>query len=280
MNADRAAELVRRWVAFYTRGLPPEIRTDRRDEIEDDLWSQLRDGATSARPEPSLTGEIVARLVFGIPADLSWRAEQRRGAGAPVGPERSSTMGTRVIALLAILGGVGWAIWPIPQALVGREWPAGEPVSWLLFITVVLGTWALAGAIFGLVSMFADRIRGRAALVGSLGAVMGAFSVLGAFGAIVALPLGSAALAWDLGRAGVLGPWLSKAHVATAVLFLILIAVIFGNPALYDDRATAVPLLMLAIPYAVSWVAIGWSLRHGVPVPAQPAEMEPVTRSV
>ena len=181
-------------------------------------------------------------------------------------------MGTRVIALLAILGGVGWAIWPIPQALVGREWPAGEPVSTLLFFSVVGGTWLLAGATLGLVSMFADRIRGGAALLGSLGAMTGAFSVFGAFGAIVALPLGSAALAWDLGRAGVLGPRLSRAHVAAAVLFLILIAVIFGNPALYDDRATAVPLLMLAIPYAFSWIAIGWSLRHGAPVPERPVE--------
>jgi hypothetical protein len=272
MNAERAAGLVRRWVAFYTRGLPAGIRQDRRDEIEDDLWNQLRDAAASARPEPSLTGEIVARLVFGIPADLSWRAEQRHGAGTPVAPERSSTMGARVVASLAILGGVGWAIWPIPQALVGREWPAGEPVSTLLFFSVVGGTWLLAGAIFGLVTEFQDRIRGRAALLGSLGAVMGAFSVFGAFAAIVALPLGSAALAWDLGRARVLGPGTSNAHVAGAVIFLIMFAVIMAIPALYDDRTTAVPLLMLAIPYAFSWIAIGWSLRHGAPVPEQPVE--------
>ncbi len=60
----------------------------------------------------SLTGEIVIRLVFGIPSDLSWRVEQRHGASTHIAPERSSTMGTRVIALLAIVGGVGWAIWP------------------------------------------------------------------------------------------------------------------------------------------------------------------------
>ncbi len=56
-------------------------------------------------------------------------------------------------------------------------------------------------------------------------------------------------------------------------MFVILIAVIFGNPALYDDRATAVPLLLtLTVPYAFSWIAIGWSLRHGAPVPEQPVE--------
>jgi len=268
--------LVRWWVGTYTRGLPAEIRQERRDEIDDDLWSQMRDAAQSGRADRSLAGEMVARLLFGVPADVSWRVEQGDGARTPGAPERSPTTGARVIALFAILGGVGWAIWPIPQALVGRTWPAGEPVSWLLFFSVVLGTWALAAAIFGLVTEFQDRIRGGVALLATLGAVLGAFSVLGAFLTIVALPLGSAALAWDLGRGGVLGTRLTKAHVITALIFLIMIGVIITNPALYDDRATAVPLLMLAMPYAVTWIAIGWSLRHGAPVPERPAT-EPST---
>lgn len=265
MNAERVAGWVRRWVDLYTRGLPVEIRQERRDEIDSDLWSQLHDAAESAHAEASLAGEIVTRLVFGIPADLSWRWEQQFAARNHVAPELKPTTGTRAIAALAIIGGIGWAIWPIPQGLVGREWTAD--VAWLLMFSVVGGTWVLAGATFGLVSEFQDQIRTRAAVLGTLGALLGIVSVLGLFGAIVALPLGTAALAWDLGRAGVLGPRMARAHVAAGVIFPIALAVFLGNPALIDDPATAVPLLLLATPYAFSWIAIGWSLRHGAPMP-------------
>jgi hypothetical protein len=273
MNAERAAGLVRRWVGIYTRGLPAEIRQDRRDEIDDDLWSQLQDAAESVRADQSLTGEIAIRLVFGIPADLSWRAAQRHAARKQVALERSPAMGGRVPALLAIVGGIGWVTWPIPQALVGREWPADNPaVSWLLFVSVVIGMWMLAAATFGLVAAFQDRIRGVAAFLGSLGAAVGSISVFGLFGGIVLMPIGSAALMWDLGRVGVLGTWLSRAHVAAAILFLVPIAALFANGALIDHTETAVPLLALAIPYGFSWITIGLALRHGAPAAAGPIE--------
>jgi hypothetical protein len=268
MNAERAAGWVRRWVALYTRGLPAEIQQERRDEIDSDLWSQLHDAVDSAHAEASLAGEIVARLVFGIPADLSWRVEQQLVAGNQVAPTLRPTTATRALAAMAIIGGVGWMIWPIPQAMVGREWPAGAAVSWLLFFSVVGGTWALAGATLALITEFQDRIRTWTAALGALGAVLGAFSVLGLFAAIVALPIGTAFLVWDLGRAGVLGRRLSRAHFAAAIVALSTIGVIFLIPALYDDRATAVPLLSLFIPYAFSWIAVGWSLRRGAPMPA------------
>jgi hypothetical protein len=273
MNAERAARFVRRWVVLYTRGLPAEIRQERRDEIEDDLWSQEREAAGSARTDLSLAGEIVIRLVFGIPADLSWRMEHRHVVGSHVVPERSPTVGSRAIAALAIAGGIGWVTWPLPQGVVGRDWPADNAaVSWLLFVSVVLGAWALAGAMIGLIVTFPDRLRGITALVGSLGAGVGAISVFGAFAGIVAMPIGSAVLMWDLGRAGVLGTWLARAHVAAAILFLVPLVALFANGALIDHPETAVPLLALDIPYGFSWIAVGWSLRHGAPVPDQPAE--------
>ena len=276
MNADRAAIWVRRWVGIYTSGLPSEVRQERLDEIDDDLWSQLSDAAASARTDWSLTGEIVIRLVFGMPADLTWRVEQRHVARNEVPLESSASMVGRGPALLAILGGIGWVIWPIPQGLVGREWPAdNSAVSWLLFVSVVLGTWALAGALFGLVMTFLDRIRGAVAVIGSLGAAVGGISVLGLFAGIVAMPIGSAAVMWDLGRAGVIGTRSARAHEVAALLFLVPLAVLFTNGALIDRPETAVPLLALAIPYGVSWISLGWSLRHGAPVPEQPAQGRP-----
>jgi hypothetical protein len=274
MTAERAAGWVRRWVALYTRGLPAEIRQDRRDEIDDDLWCQLRDAGAPARGE-SLTGEIVARLLLGMPADVSWRLEQRHGARKYPAPERHPTKGTGAIAVMAIVGGIGWAIFPIPIGLVGGVSAPGAAVSWFVFFSVVVGTWVLTGATFGLVTEFQDRIRGIAALLGTLGALIGSISFLGMFGAIVALPIGTAALVWDLGRGGVLGSQLSRAHVAAAIIALTLIVLLFASPTLLDDPATAVPVMMLMLPYAFSWISIGWSLRHGAPVPEKPAGSAP-----
>jgi hypothetical protein len=102
MNAETSARLVRRWVGLYTRGLPAEIWHDRRDEIEDDLWSQSNDVAQSGRSKRSVAGEMVMRLLFGIPADVTWRVEQGFGSRR-VAPERGPAMNMRGVALLAIV---------------------------------------------------------------------------------------------------------------------------------------------------------------------------------
>ena len=164
------------------------------------------------------------------------------------------------LAILAILGGIGWAIWPIPQAMVGRDWPAGEPVTWLLMVTVVGGAWSLAGAVTGLAIRAGDKIRPVTAAIASIGALIGAISLFGAFALFVALPLGSAVLMWELGRVGMIGTWLSRAHVAAVALLLASVGLLFTNIALLDDPATAVPVMALAIPYGLSWIVIGWSL--------------------
>jgi len=97
MTAGRSAGLVRRWVALYTLGLPADIRDARREEIEDDLWCQ----AHEVDPEAA-SGDVLGRMVFGLWADITWRLEQRHRARVrPV--LRSATMGTRIIAALAII---------------------------------------------------------------------------------------------------------------------------------------------------------------------------------
>jgi hypothetical protein len=273
MSAERSARWVRRWVAVYTRGLPAEVRRDRRDEIEDDLWAQMHEGETSGRTDRSLAGEIVTRLLFGIPADISWRVEQRGPDPKRVPPDLDPTLGIRFTALFAVLGGVGWVVWPIPQAVYGDAgWSEGG-VPWLLFISVVLGTWALAAAMLGLVIGFQEWIRGGAAFIGVLGATVGAYSVFGLFGGIVALLVGSAVLVWELGRAGVLSVRQSRAHAATAVIWVVTIVLIFANIATFNGNAIGAALAALfLLPYGFSWIAIGWSLRRGAPMPESPAE--------
>jgi hypothetical protein len=93
-----AAQLTRTWVAIYTAGLPDELACRRRDEIESDLWEQELLGGVS-------NGEALARLVFGIPADLLWRLDQRI-TSAHRQPERRSFMSlalNRGIPILILL---------------------------------------------------------------------------------------------------------------------------------------------------------------------------------
>jgi hypothetical protein len=261
MSANRSAGLVLRWVALYTRGLPDDTRQNRRDEIHDDLWSQLQDAAESSRGTRSVSGEILARLLLGVPADIGWRLEQSQVSGAPEAPEARPSMDLRFAALMAVLGGVGWDIGLVLQAVLGEAAWTTAGVPWLMMLTIVGGTWALALATVVLIVAFQDSIRGVAALAGSIGASAGALSVMGAFGLIVALPLGTGVVAWELGRVGGLSARVARAHVATAILAIVPIVVIIANPALLNG---AVGLLTwgFLILYGVSWIAIGWSLRH------------------
>lgn len=265
MNPARTAALVRSWVRFYTLGLPSETRQGRRDEIDDDLWCQSQEAAASGRTDRSLAGEIGTRLLLGIPADVSWRLSQIRIARpGHAAPERRVVMDAPGRGLLAILGGIGWLVWPIPQAYVGRDWPSeGELawLSWVLMLSVVPGTWLLASATAGLALIAPDRIRPGVAILASLGAGLGAISVFGPFAAIIALPIGSAVLLWELGRLGAVTARQARAHVAAAGLIVVLFVVIFANPTLMDDRALALPLFAaLVFPYAISWIALGTSL--------------------
>ena len=266
MSADRSAGLVLRWVAVYTRGLPAEVRQDRRDEIADDLWCQRNDAADFGRDDRSVGGEIVARLLLGIPADVGWRLEQR-GAGDKRTPEASPASGSRAVAVLAILGGIGWMVGMTLQAVYGEAaWAPYTLTSGLMMLTVVGGTWALAGAMIALVVGYPDRVRGWVAALSVLGASLGAISVLGPFGAVVAMPAGSAALLWDLGSVGVVPKRVSRSHVTLAMLLFVPIVAILARPALLST-----PLFILFTAYGASWMAIGWSLRHVTSMPEGPA---------
>ena len=271
MSARRCAALVRRWVALYTLGLPPEIKQGRRDEIDDDLWCQAQEAAESSRPDRSLGGEILARLAFGVPADVSWRIEQRRFGKSRRGHERSLAMHAPGRGLLAILGGIAWASWPIAQ-VAGREWGTEGPMALILAFSIMGGLWMLAAATIGLAFVASDRIRPAVAAIGVLGALIGALSLLGAYAAIVALPVASAAVLYELGRIGAIGPWAARAHVITAALVLVAFGLLWV-PGFLENPATAVPALSLrelverrsaidviGFPYGLSWITIGWSL--------------------
>lgn len=75
-TASVVAAFARRWSALYTAGLPIETRARRREEIAGDLWEQLHDDECDQRNHAAV--RLAARVCSGMPADLLWRAGERR----------------------------------------------------------------------------------------------------------------------------------------------------------------------------------------------------------
>ena len=68
-----AACLMRGWTRAYTAGLPESLATERRREIESDLWESQRD--LGGDRVVNGAGEILGRLLVGVPDDVLWRVE-------------------------------------------------------------------------------------------------------------------------------------------------------------------------------------------------------------
>ena len=73
--------LARQWARIYTMGLPTEIKTARLDEIDSDLWEQTQDASLVSRQSNSVTKQMLGRMLFGMPDDLSWRIECSKESG-------------------------------------------------------------------------------------------------------------------------------------------------------------------------------------------------------
>lgn len=77
-HGSAASWVCRRWVNLYTRNLPAAERQRRRDEIESDLFEHAHDARSSGVSAVRLNAEILARVLVGVPADLSWRRATRQ----------------------------------------------------------------------------------------------------------------------------------------------------------------------------------------------------------
>lgn len=85
-------QLVRDWVWLYTLGLPRETRSDRRTEIDADVWDQTHAWAGPGASTSGDASSVLLRSLRGMPADLLWRfAEARTNRSSTEG---RPTMGT------------------------------------------------------------------------------------------------------------------------------------------------------------------------------------------
>lgn len=90
MTPERMAELVARWVQFYTRDLPAAIAQRRINEIDADLHDHIAHERAHGTSDRRIALSIVSRMVRGLAADASWRGRHAKATTVhPSPPEEA-----------------------------------------------------------------------------------------------------------------------------------------------------------------------------------------------
>jgi hypothetical protein len=97
-----AIALTRAWTATYTRGLPADPRTQRREEIDCDLWEHQRLADLQREPVTATAAAILLRLLLGIPADIVWRLETGASARSGRVTQMNDTLAMRGLLTVAL----------------------------------------------------------------------------------------------------------------------------------------------------------------------------------
>jgi hypothetical protein len=267
MNGSPVTALVRGWVRLYTSRLPAELRDARRDEVDDDLWCENEEALATGCSVRSIGADRVLRLLFGIPADISWRLEQRhRDRVRPL--PRSLSASTRVVASLSIVGGSALAVASIIWGMFDATSPVAIPGR-LLFAA---GFFALAIAIWGLVIRYNDRMAGGVVLlgviggIGSVSAALGTSTALGLVGSLFfLLSIGSTAVALDLSRRGTMPRSLAIVHAGAAFAVVVILFAMWTDSPVGGPNSPQIPYALPWVPYALTWIGIGVALLRGQP---------------
>ena len=113
--------LVDRWTRLYTRRLDDETARARRDEIASDRYDHIAAARAAGLTSAATSRALAARMLLGVPADLSWRRHHLRDERRAVGKENAMAR----------------------QAPDQRGWLAAAAgirvVSWILLIAVLSG---------------------------------------------------------------------------------------------------------------------------------------------
>jgi hypothetical protein len=182
MTPERMAELVARWVRFYTRELPTRVAQRRVDEINADLHDHIEHERARGTSERRIALSIVSRMVRGLPADTSWR-----GRHANEVTHASTADEARKTSKTAFRSGVRVALATLLVPLVAMQFT--DEVVWNPADFAVAGILLFgAGLTYELIARKAGNIAYRAAVGVAVAAafilvwLMGAVGVIGAEG--------------------------------------------------------------------------------------------------
>ena len=141
MTPERMAELVARWVRFYTRDLPTAIAQRRVEEIGADLHDHIvheRDNGISDR---RIALGIASRMVRGLAADAAWRGHQAKvAARASTGEETMKVSKAVYRAAVRVAVGVALILLvPLVATLVADDvvWTVGDFIVAGVFLAAI-----------------------------------------------------------------------------------------------------------------------------------------------
>jgi hypothetical protein len=110
MTPERIAELVARWVRFYTRDLPIPIAQRRVDEIEADLHDHIEHERTSGISDRRIALGIASRMVRGLAADVAWRGRHAKAGAHPSTLEKAMKSKTLYRSAVRVALGVAFIL--------------------------------------------------------------------------------------------------------------------------------------------------------------------------
>ena len=134
MTPERMAELVARWVRFYTRDLPTPIAERRIDEVDADVHDHIAHERAHGTGDRRIALSILSRMVRGLAADTSWRGghDKQKTAyrSARRGRARHSVhlVGALVGDAVHRRSGLGCVRFRCRRRPPGRNWP--HRISW------------------------------------------------------------------------------------------------------------------------------------------------------
>jgi hypothetical protein len=177
-----ASAFTRAWAALYTRGLPAGLRSERRAEIDCDLWEHQRRADLEKTPETGTATEILLRLCFGIPSDIFWRLE----AGADARSERGTSMNESILMKGLLASAALIALFPTvigASALMGQgEWGSDTERIGAGSVQMFIGLLIIAGLVL-------SRARPRLGLALVIVPVL-ALAAMWYWVAVIILPIG------------------------------------------------------------------------------------------
>ena len=225
--------IVRAWVGFYTLGLHEELRRERLDEIDSDLWEHEREAETTKAGRVGTALQILLRLALGAPFDIAWRIEAGVALRSGKEPKMKAQPWTASRFLFLF---VAVAVLPVPVAWLkaaGRRLiPAKEESPVTIAMLAVGANVCVLPIGLGLLTIFWE-----APSFGVASLALGA-------GEIVA---GAAALA---------GLYVARANLVTGLLLIAGAAVAMAPLASWALAAVIVGGIVLAMAAVIRWVAL------------------------
>jgi hypothetical protein len=159
MTPERVAELVTRWVRFYTRGLPAPIAQRRREEIGADVHDQIAHDRAAGTSERRIARAIASRAVRGLAADVAWQRRHATGTSPLRRPAVRVALGVAAVLALPLVGmllsqDVAWSLADFVAAgvlltIVGVAFELAVKRAGNLATAIALAVLGVAAGVFG-----------------------------------------------------------------------------------------------------------------------------------